>query len=150
MGPPVTTTADQVFEDIRREHLSLAIKLGHLRRICEGEIRPGEEMAALLLDLYDALKTHFRNEEFNGFFSQVTTKAPRLTHDANVLCAEHREMLHTVSQLVRFAAAGANSHEWWRELNNGILVLADQLRRHEHDEDAILQRAYQEDIGVND
>jgi hypothetical protein len=143
-------TSHELIEEIRREHQALGVKLGHIRRICAGEIRPGEEMAALLLDLYDALKSHFRNEEFHGFFGEVTARAPELNPEANKLCAEHRDMLQTVSELARFAAVGAGSREWWREVNTRFLVLADQLRRHEHDEDSLLQRAYQEDLGVND
>jgi hypothetical protein len=145
-----STSSHEIFEEVCREHKVLGGKLAHIQRICAGERRPGEELAALLLDFYDALKTHFNNEEFHGFFGEVTARVPALQNEVNRLCAEHREMLKTTMQLVRFAAAGASSNEWWRELNARFLVFADQLGRHEHAEDALLQRAYQEDIGVHD
>lgn len=143
-------TSHEVFEEVCREHRVLGGKLARIRNICSGAITSGEEVAAMLLDLHDALREHFLNEEFHGFFSEVIARVPAMTGEANKLCAEHRQMLQTATELMRFAAAGSASHEWWRELNTRFLVFADQLQRHEQDEDALLQRAYQEDIGVND
>jgi hypothetical protein len=145
-----STNSHEIFEEVCREHQVLGRKLARIRQICSGQLRSGEEIAALLLDFYDALKSHFYNEEFRGFFGEVTARAPTLHTEANRLCAEHREMLKTTMQLVRFAAASASSNEWWLELNARFLAFADQLARHEHDEDSLLQRAYLEDIGVND
>lgn len=51
---------------------------------------------------------------------------------------------------MQFAIAGGGSHCWWHELNRRFLVLADQLQRHEHEEDSLLEQACKEDFGVND
>jgi uncharacterized protein with von Willebrand factor type A (vWA) domain len=143
-------TSHEVFEAVCREHQALGGKVARIRQALEGDILTGEEIAAMLFDFNDSLKEHFSNEEFRGFFSEVTARAPNLNPEANKLCAEHLEMLHTGIELAQFAIAGDRSRSWWRELNMQFIVFADQLKRHEHDEDALLQRAYQEDIGVND
>jgi hypothetical protein len=145
-----STASGELFEAVCREHRGLGGKLAHIRQVCAGGIISAEEVAALLFDLHDALKEHFSNEEFRGFFREVTTRAPFLMQEANQLCAEHLEMLHTARQLAQFAIAGGGSHCWWHELNTRFLVLADQLQRHEHDEDSLLERACPEDFGVND
>jgi hypothetical protein len=143
-------TSHEVFEMVCREHRALGGKVARIRQALAGEIITGEEIAAMLFDFTDALKEHFSNEEFRGFFGEVTARAPFLSLEANKLCAEHLDMLHTSRQLGQFAIAGGGSQCWWRELNTRFLVFADQLQRHEHDEDSLLQRAYQDDIGVND
>jgi hypothetical protein len=143
-------TSHEVFEAVCREHQALGGKVARIRQALEGDILTGEEIAAMLFDFNDSLKEHFSNEEFRGFFGEVTARAPNLNPEANALCAEHLEMLHTAREIAQFAIAGDGSRSWWRELNMQFIVFAEQLKRHEQDEDALLQRAYQEDIGVND
>jgi hypothetical protein len=153
MNEPATRkleSSHEVFEAVCREHQALGGKVARIRQALEGDILTGEEVAAMLFDFNDSLKEHFSNEEFRGFFGEVTARAPNLNFDANALCAEHLEMLHTAREIAQFAIAGDGSRSWWRELTPRFVALAEQLKRHEHDEDALLQRAYQEDIGVND
>jgi hypothetical protein len=143
-------TSHEVFEAVRREHQALEGKIARIRQALVGDILTAEEIAAMLFDFNDALKDHFSNEEFRGFFGELTARAPNLNSEANKLCAEHLEMLRTARQIAQFAIAGGGSHRWWHELNTRFLAFADQLHRHERDEDALLQRAYQEDIGAHD
>jgi hypothetical protein len=141
---------DRVFAAVCREHRALANKLADILQVCAGGIVSAEEIAGLLFDLHDALKEHFSNEEFRGFFREVTARAPHLMPEANKLCAEHLEMLHTARELAQFAIAGGGSHCWWHELNSRFLVFANQLQGHEHEEDSLLEQACKEDFGVND
>jgi uncharacterized protein with von Willebrand factor type A (vWA) domain len=143
-------TSHDVFDAVCREHQALGGKIARLRQALAGDVLTGEVIAAMLFDFNDALKEHFTNEEFGGFFGEVTAHAPNLNPEANKLCAEHLEMLHTARQIAQFAIAGGGSHCWWHELNTRFLAFADQLHRHERDEDTLLQRAYQEDIGAHD
>jgi hypothetical protein len=143
-------TSHAVFEEVCREHRALGGKVARIRQALAGGSIPGEEIAAMLLDLKDALKVHFSNEEFHGFFGEVTARAPYLSREANKLCAEHLEMLDTARRIAHFAVAGGGSQCWWHELNTRFLAFADQLHRHEQDEDSLLQQAFQDDIGVID
>jgi hypothetical protein len=143
-------TSHEVYEAICREHQALGGKVTRIRQAFDGDILPAEEIAAMLFDFNDSLKKHFSNEEFRGFFGEVTARAPNLNPEANMLCEEHLAMLHTAREISQFAIAGDGSRSWWRELATRFIAFAEQLKRHERDEDALLQRAYQEDIGVND
>jgi hypothetical protein len=59
-------------------------------------------------------------------------------------------MLHTASELARFASAGSGSESWWRELNSRFHVFSKELMHHEGEENQLLQEAYQDDIGSKD
>lgn len=140
----------EVVEKIRQEHELLEERLAYIRRVFATRRPPADEAAALLWDLWSVLRIHFVNEESGGFFTEVTTYAPRLTRQADDLCLEHQAVLHTVSDLARFARAGAASQTWWRELKTRFQALCTQLARHESDEHELLQEAYQVDLGGDD
>jgi iron-sulfur cluster repair protein YtfE (RIC family) len=140
----------EVIESIEREHEALREKLRFIHEALAAHHLRGEKLAELLHNLHDTLVVHFSNEEFHGFFGEITARAPQLKSSADKLCAEHQAMLHRASELVRFAAAGTGSEAWWRELRSGFQVFSKELMHHESNENALLQRAYQEDIGTND
>jgi hemerythrin len=146
----VKPTDRQVFEEIRREHEALREKLGHIHQVVTAQEVRIDEVTSLLLDLRNALAVHFENEEHKGFFDEITTQAPRLNPHIDRLCSEHQEMLNTASELARFASAGGGSDAWRRELNSRFQVFSSQLMHHESEENALLQQAYQEDIGSHD
>lgn len=140
----------EVFEDIRREHEALRENIAHIHHHLAAHNTPGDAMATQLHHLHSSLVEHFWHEEHQGFFDEVVGQAPRLAPQANKLCAEHQVMLHTASDLARFAAAGAGSEVWWRELSSRFHVFSKQLMHHEGEENSLLQEAYQDDIGAND
>ena len=140
----------EVVERVQQEHDLLRERLAYLQRVFATKRRPADEAAALLWDLWSVLRVHFAHEESEGFFTEVTTYAPRLTCRADNLCFEHEAMLHTVSDLARFSRAGAASQAWWRELTTRFQALCTQLARHERDEHRLLQDAYQVDLGGDD
>ena len=146
----VKSTESEAIESIQQEHEALREKLRHIHDVLAAHDTPGERLSVLLRNLHDALVVHFSNEEFHGFFGEITAHAPQLKSSADKLCAEHLGMLHRASELGRFAAAGTGSEAWWRELRAGFQVFSKQLMHHESNENALLQQAYQEDIGTND
>ena len=139
-----------VVEEIRLEHEALRKMLGNVHAVLAGSHVAGATVASLLLELHDELVLHFSNEEFHGFFGEITTRAPELLPSADKLCAEHRDMLRKASELAQFARAGADSQEWWRELKTRFHVFSTQLMHHESEENSLLQQAYQDDIGAHD
>jgi iron-sulfur cluster repair protein YtfE (RIC family) len=140
----------EVFDAVEREHEALREKLGYIHHVVAAHETRGHELAELLRDLHDALMVHFSNEEFHGFFSEITVHAPQLTGPADKLCAEHKGMLRAAAELAQFADAGAGSEAWWREMKSRFQVFSRQLMHHESEENSLLQQAYQEDIGAND
>jgi hypothetical protein len=143
-------TNREVIEDIEREHRALHKKLRAIHDVLSSDLNTRDEFVAMLLDLRKALEVHFANEEFHGFFGEVITHAPHLKREADVLCVEHRDMLHTATELARFAGAGSCSVPWWRELRTRFDAFSDQLLRHESDENELLQRTYMDDLGETD
>jgi iron-sulfur cluster repair protein YtfE (RIC family) len=146
----VNTMADEVFEKVRREHESLKEQLGHIHHVLGSHNMPGDEVATQLRHFHAALVDHFWNEEHDGFFEEITNQAPNLTPQAHKVCAEHRAILHTVTNLTQFAVSGAGSEAWWRELGSRFQVFSKQLMHHESVENSLLLQAYQEDIGAHD
>ena len=146
----VNTMANEVFEKIRREHESLKEQLGHIHHVLGAHNMPGDEVATQLRHFHAALVEHFWNEEHEGFFDEVINQAPNLTPQTHKLCAEHRAILHTVTELAQFAASGAGSESWWHELTPRFQAFSKQLMHHESAENSLLQQAYQEDLGTND
>jgi iron-sulfur cluster repair protein YtfE (RIC family) len=140
----------EVLENIQREHEALRESIAHIHQLLAAHNTPGDELATQLHRLHTALVEHFWHEEHKGFFDEVVSQAPRLTPQAHKLCAEHQEMLHTASELSRFASAGAGSETWWRELNSRFHVFSKQLMHHEGEENSLLQQAFQVDIGAHD
>lgn len=137
----------EVCEDIELEHRALHKKLRAIHDVLASDLNARDEFVALLYDLRKALEVHFANEEFHGFFGEVIAHAPHLKRDADSLCVEHRDMLHTATELARFAAAGSCSNPWWHELRTRFDAFSDQLMRHESDENELLQRTYMDDLG---
>jgi len=144
------SNALEVFEKIQAEHEALRANIAHIHHLLAAHNTPGDELANQLHHLHTALVEHFWHEEHKGFFDEVTAQAPRLIPQAHKLCAEHQEMLHIASELARFASAGAGSETWWRELNSRFHAFSKQLMHHEGEENALLQQAYQDDIGAHD
>ena len=126
-----------VIGKIMREHEKL-------RRIHSAIDDTVEKLESLLRDL----ELHFLHEETDGFFQEITDKAPRLVDRARMLCEEHRRMLSDAAELCRFAAAGSPSVPWWLELQSRCHAFSKRLMQHESDECALLQEAHQRDLGL--
>jgi len=141
-------SSGKVFEKIQQEHETLRSDLGHVHSVLENPGVSRGELLAQLKHLRTALSDHFWNEENEGFFTEVTALAPRLVPQAHELCAEHQEMMHRASELVRFAAAGAPSELWRMELKSRFQAFGKQLMHHESEENSLLQRSFQQDIGA--
>lgn len=119
--------------------------LGKVRRILDSQSASRDEVLAQLDHLRAALVVHFWNEENEGFFDEVRSQAPRLIPQAHKLCAEHQEILQRALELMRFAAAGATSELWWRELQSRFQAFIAELMHHENEENSLLERTLQEE-----
>ena len=108
------------------------------------------EIERLLREFKDALKLHFICEEDDGFFDDITSRAPRLSGRADHLSVEHRELLDRAGELCHFAEVGSPSMQWWRELSIRCHEFSKHLMHHENEENKLLQEAYQRDIGPGD
>jgi iron-sulfur cluster repair protein YtfE (RIC family) len=147
----VTTIPPKVIDKVLHEHDALRHKIRRIHSVlAEPEPAP-DEIETLLREFLSALIVHFDHEEENeGLFAEVAAHAPRLAGQAGKLSSEHRQLLHEVDELCRFASAGSPSMPWWRELRCRCHELTKRLMRHEHEENKLLQDAHQLDIGAYD
>lgn len=142
---------DTVYERIRDEHVALRDKLGRIHSVLASEEISEKEIQTLLEEFYAALKVHFAGEEeAEGFFEDVVTRAPQMASRADRLYHEHEHLLRRADELCRFAAAGSPSLAWWRELSCRCHEFSKDLMHHESEENLLLQAVYQDDIGTKD
>jgi hypothetical protein len=146
----VIWTDHTVVRRIMQEDGALRDKLRHIHNAIVDVKPSAEEVEHLLRDFKRLLEFHFIHEEKEGFFQEVTNKAPRLAERAKILCEEHRKMLADSGELCRFAAAGSPSVPWWHELRGRCQEFSNRLKQHENEECALLQETHQTDLGRGD
>ncbi len=144
------TTQSEIVERVMHEHETLRDKVQQIRSVLANPTPEQAEIDVLLREFLHALIVHFANEEDEGFFAEVTTKAPCLAASAARLCIEHRQMLRDAEELCRFATAGSPSMPWWRELNSRCYAFNARFMNHECQENKLLHEAHKADIGAYD
>lgn len=135
---------------IRREHEQLRALLGAIGQILTTRQVPHNVLVRRLWLLRDQLESHFRREQSDGFFDQITDHAPHLAGRVAKLCAAHVEMLGELGGLVEQAMQGDSTDGWWCFLEAAFQDFGKRLMSHEREENALLQQAYTDDIGNKD
>jgi hypothetical protein len=144
------TTQSEIIECVMHEHDALRDKVQRIHTVLAGPTPDQTEIEVLLREFLHALIVHFSNEEDEGFFAEVTAKAPYLATSAAKLCVEHRQMLLDAEELCRFASAGSPSMPWWRELNSRCHAFHMRFMNHECQENKLLHEAHKSDTGAYD
>jgi hypothetical protein len=143
-------TESEIVERIMQEHDALRDKVQRIRNVLADPAPNQVEIDVLLREFLQALVVHFGHEEDEGFFAEVTARAPYLAASAAKLCVEHREMLHEAEELCRFAGAGSPSMPWWRELRTRCHVFSARFLNHECQENKLLHESHKSDLGAYD
>jgi hypothetical protein len=144
-----TITSHDLFEKHKLEHDALREKFRRIHGVLASSEIAAEEMASLLHELRNALTVHFSNEESDGFFGEITARAPRVANRADQLRLEHEQFLQKATELCQLAKA-SGSPMAWRELCSRCHEFIKQLMHHESEENKLLQEVYQRDIGALD
>lgn len=144
------TSADSVYERTQLEHEQLREKIGNLHQRFAARGATPDEIVRLLRDLRGALATHFNNEECEGFFEQIVTRAPQLSRQAQHLTHEHLDMLEQLDSLVRASEFAAEEGAVPQELATRFHAFSKHLMHHESEENGMLQSAYGDDLGTKD
>lgn len=139
-----------VYEQARQEHEMIRERLKCLHRRLEQQQAPLDEIVRLLTELRDCLNTHFHNEECEGFFDQIVTRAPQLSQQADSLTREHVELLQDLDALMLFAECGSGKPISWQTLALRFQDFMKKLMHHESEENGMLQQAYVDDLGTKD
>jgi iron-sulfur cluster repair protein YtfE (RIC family) len=138
------------YEPTQREHEQLRERIKFLHQRID--VRPAsvDEIAKLLRELKEALVTHFRNEECEGFFDQIVTRAPQLSRQAQKLTHDHVDLLQQADALIHLAEQSAGEPICPATLAVRFHDFSKLLMRHESEENGMLQSAYQDDLGTKD
>jgi len=138
------------YEEIRREHEELRALLGTVHRTLAEQKETVPHVSEMMASLCEHLETHFNEEEFDGFFDDVSQRAPRVTEITNELRDEHNSFRETIRGLAETAANGDASAEWWHRLEHDFHSFSTELMHHESKENELLQDVYTDDIGSAD
>lgn len=137
-------------DPIADEHEELMFRLTQFREVlARRKIKP-----AALVDCIDALsdvvRAHFAHEEVDGYFDHIVQMAPHLTHKIDTLKEQHQAFRQALADLRSFASANPSCSEFWRQLTDSFQCFYERFGEHERTEDALLQEAYERDMGDSD
>ena len=76
--------------------------------------------------------------------------APHLTAQASVLCRQHRLFLSRLDDLIARVRCPEPPATLWRSARDEIAQFVSDLRQHEQAENAIVQGAFEDDVGASD
>lgn len=148
-----TVTINPAFlQEIKEVNKELWQLLAELRNRCQRPISPSH--CRLLVDrvceLRDQLALHFALEEAYGYFDDPIAAAPRLSHQAEMLRVEHKELYGEFSSLVDHAERMfydgllATLALW---IGPRFLEFDARLRDHESRENDLIFEAFDDDLG---
>jgi hypothetical protein len=136
------------------QHQSLSRRIAELRKWwseLDGlGARKFGEMAFRMQELRDLLTEHFEEEERDGYLASALAVAPHFSVQAAELCRQHPHFLDRLdSQIARVRDSEPSSDDW-RAARDELEQFLTDLRRHERSENAIVQTAFQVDVGTKD
>ncbi|HUE16399.1 MAG TPA: hemerythrin domain-containing protein [Planctomycetaceae bacterium] len=136
------------------QHQNLSRRIAELRRwwseLDALGTRKFGEMAFRMQELRDLLTEHFDEEERDGYLASALAVAPHFSVEAADLCRQHPHFLDRLDNQIARVRASEPSSEYWRAARDELEQLLTDLRRHEQSENAIVQTAFQVDVGTKD
>ncbi len=108
-----------------------------------------EELRSYLGELHDELGAHFAFEESSQFWEELAEAFPRAASRISRLVAEHDKIMESLEEVLGPAAepmGGKNA----ASVDAGVRGAIARLRRHEAEEDELIQRLFCEDLGSGD
>jgi len=136
-----------LFQQIQQDQEELRRLLGEVRQALSQKRATVAELAKTLAD---QLHAHFDEEEATGIFSEVASRAPRLADRAGALRGEHERLRQAVLAFSQAAQGGDGGADWWEQLERAFRDFSQDLMRHEHEENELVQVAYDQDLGAGD
>ncbi|HXY36520.1 MAG TPA: hemerythrin domain-containing protein [Planctomycetaceae bacterium] len=137
-----------------KEHQEIARRIAELRQwwseLDSLGIRKFGEMAFRVQELRDLLAEHFAGEERDGYLRAALAVAPQFTRPAATLREEHAQFLERLDQQIARLQQCEPESGYWRESRDEIEQLVAALRQHEQSENAIVQAAFEDDLGTKD
>lgn len=139
--------------DLLAEHQELMRKITEIRtslqKVCEPGIGPKcDEMADRVADIRQLLLDHFAVEENGGYLSDVLEFAPQFAEQAAQLCGQHTSLLKTLDELeTRLRKPESEACD---SVSGEFETFIHDLQNHEHQENNMVQSAFNQDEGAGD
>jgi iron-sulfur cluster repair protein YtfE (RIC family) len=134
---------------IRHEHQEICGLVAALYRTLAERHEPPNRVAGLLAHLGQRIRAHFHDEEAAGVFEDLERRLPQCANDVAELRKEHHDLAARLDRLDQLAS-GDYTPQCWNELEREFREFGTILSRHETRENALIQRAFNEDIGERD
>jgi len=136
------------------EHQHLTHRIAELRKWWSeldalGDRKFGE-MAFRVQELRNLLAEHFDEEERDGYLASALAVAPHFSVQAAELCHQHPQFLEQLDNLIARVRDSQPTSDYWRTVRDELEQFLVDLRRHERSENAIVQTAFQVDVGTKD
>jgi hypothetical protein len=135
-------------EALREAHAALHDDLSKLETVAHATTEKSwQEVCARLSATHALVMTHFRLEEQDGYMDAVRKRQPRLERTIRQLEDEHQQLTYALEALLLEAHKSSDVSADFRAK---VLAWIEQLRKHEHRENALVQEAYEQDLGTED
>jgi len=137
----------EVVREIIRQLELLVEEGGFVEQEPEWSRRLSNELAAFRRHL----QRHFALEEEGGFMLDVVTLMPHASEQVEKLRQEHDEILRAVDELIRDAGLlVSGSSLMAMEFRDRVLQVLSTIRRHETEENELIQRVLYQEVSVAD
>ena len=146
----VSNTAADAFLE---EHRELMTRIGQLRQFWTevrdlGQGPQYEEMACGVGTVRDILAHHFAEEEREGYLKPALDRAPQFSLLAETLQHQHAGFLQWLALF--YDRLMCCDFESWEQVHSELEEFLDRLKRHEAEENRIVQSAFNDDLGSGD
>ena len=118
-------------EQVLAEHQELRRLLTNVQRLLVVGESEKRELIAQVCELVDLCEAHFAEEETGGYMHDVIKAAPRLSHRAELLLAQHEHLLESLEALRVLVQSGVESAAWRKRVQQDFAQLARRLGEHE-------------------
>jgi hypothetical protein len=135
---------------IRLQHERMNSLLEAIENRFQHERKPTRNLVSLVNALAVHLQTHFELEESDGYLSDLVQKSPGLAATVDRLMHEHSELMGDVNELVKRVREDFAINQDTSDLAHRFGTFRGKLAAHEHEENQLLQEAYNLDLGTKD
>ncbi len=139
MPHPTTTFSDEML----RSHAALLEDL----EVVKQALTSPDEARRQLFALRGHVLDHFRQEERGGYMATVLERQPQQERAVQHLLADHGRLAQGLDTLIADAAEATEIDDGFRER---VWAWADELRRHEADENVLVEDAFNREVGQKD
>ncbi|MEK6236132.1 MAG: hemerythrin domain-containing protein [Planctomycetales bacterium] len=103
-----------------------------------------------LADLRPHLTRHFAFEERGGYLCEALEVAPRYSEEAAELQGQHAVFLKQLAEIEGRVRDFPFGRESWNAIQDAFEDFLATMSEHEHRENALVQSAFGDDVGVGD